>query len=64
MRVVSPSVKAKPRTPPTARKYSTTAARKLTASEARIVRRARSHPLSTALTKVRPSRSSSRMRSK
>ena len=48
MIVVRPSVNAKPFTLPTARKNSTTAARRLTALEARIVRLARFQPSSTA----------------
>ena len=39
---------AKPRTLPTERKYRTTAARNDTKSAARIVRRARTQPVSTA----------------
>ena len=61
---VRPRVKAKPRTLPTATKYSTRAASRLTALEARTVRLARFQPFSTAETRPRPSRSSSRMRSK
>src|SRR5579875_2730420 len=44
--------------------YSSRAARKDTVSETRIVRRARFHPLSTAVRSVRPSLTSSRSRSK
>ncbi len=57
-------MKAKPFTPPTARKYSTAAARKFTTSEMMIVRRARAQPVSTADVSERPSRTSSRTRSK
>ncbi len=64
MIVVSPSVSAKPLTLPTARMNSTAAARKLTVSDAMIVRSARFHPCSTDETRPRPSRSSSLMRSK
>ena len=64
MIVVRPSVYAKPFTLPTARMKSTTAASRLTAFEARIVRKARFQPASTAPTSGRPSRSSSRTRSK
>ena len=62
--VVSPSVKANPRTLPTDRKYRTTAARTDTKSAARIVRRARIQPASPAARRLRPSRISSLMRSK
>ena len=44
--------------------YSSSAARNDTVSETRIVRRARFQPLSTAARRVRPSRTSSRNRSK
>lgn len=62
--MVSPSTKAKPRTPPVESRYSTTAAMMLTVSEARMVRLARSQPWSTAAAIPRPSRISSRTRSK
>ncbi len=63
-RVVRPSVKAKPWTLPTVTMNSTAAARNDTKSETRIVRRARGQARSTAGRRVRPSRISSRMRSK
>ena len=63
-RVVRPRVNAKPRTLPTERKYRTTAASSETKSAARIVRRARIQPASPAARRLRPSRISSRMRSK
>ncbi len=59
-----PRVNAKPFTWPTASTYSTAAARKLTASADRIVRRARTQPRGTADRNVRPSRTSSLSRSK
>ena len=52
--VVTPRVKANPWTPPTARKYRTIAATRLTASETRIVRLACFHPSSIAVLRVRP----------
>src|SRR5262249_41346142 len=64
MSVVRPRVKAKPRTPPMAKKYSSAAARNDTVSETRMVRRARLQPRSTAARSERPSRTSSRSRSK
>ena len=64
MTVVRPRMKANPRTLPMDRKYNTTAASSVTKSAANRVRRARTHPLSQACRRDRPSRSSSRMRSK
>ena len=61
---VRPRVNAKPRTLPTATKYSTTAASRFTALDAVIVRRARFQPSCTATGTVWPARSSSLMRSK
>ena len=49
---------------PTAKVYNTAAARKLTASAVRMVRRARTQPRGTAERKLRPSRTSSLRRSK
>ena len=62
--MVRPSVNAKPFTWPTARTYSTAAARKVTALPDRIVLRARAQPRGTADRNERPSRISSLMRSK
>ena len=59
-----PSVKANPFTWPIARKYSTAAARKVTALPDTIVLRARTQPRGTADRNERPSRISSLMRSK
>ena len=64
MIVVKPSTKAKPRTLPTEMKYRIAAASSDTKSAARIVFRARTQPVSAAERRVRPSRISSRMRSK
>ena len=62
--VVRPSVNAKPWTLPTVTMNSTAAARNDTKSETRMVRRARGQARSTAGRRVRPSRISSRTRSK
>ena len=59
-----PRVNAKPFTSPTASTYRIAADRKDTASADRIVRFARSQPRGTAERKVRPSRTSSLIRSK
>ena len=59
-----PRVKAKPFTSPIASTYRIAAARKLTASAERIVRRARTQARGTADRSVRPSRISSLIRSK
>ena len=59
-----PRVKAKPFTSPMASTYRIAAARKLTASAERIVRRARTQARGTAERSVRPSRISSLSRSK
>src|ERR1039457_4320639 len=64
MRVVRPRVKAKPLTSPMEKNHSSAEARKDTVSETRMVRRARFQPRSTAVRSVRPSRTSSRSRSK
>ncbi len=62
--VVSPSVNAKPRTSPSDRMYSSSAARNDTVSDTRMVRRALAQPRSTAARSDLPSRTSSRNRSK
>ena len=62
--VVSPRVKAKPFTEPMARTNNTMAESSDTASAIRIVCRARRQPVSTAVRRLRPSRTSSRIRSK
>ncbi len=64
MTVVSPRVNAKPLTSPMEKYHSRAAARNDTVSETRTVRRARFQPRSTAVRRVRPSRTSSRSRSK
>src|SRR5690606_38139518 len=64
IRVVRPSVNAKPFTVASAMMYSTTAASTLIDFALKIVRLARAQPSSTAANGVFPSRSSSRMRSK
>ena len=62
--VVSPNVKANPRTPPTANRYRRTAEIIETKSATTMVRRALVQPVSTAERRDRPSRISSRIRSK
>ena len=64
MSVVSPSVKAKPFTEPMARMNKMIADSIETASAMRTVCRARRQPVSTAVRRLRPSRTSSRIRSK
>ncbi len=62
--VVRPSVKAKPRTSPIDRMYSSNAARNETVSDTMMVRLALVQPRSTADLSDLPSRTSSRSRSK
>ena len=62
--VVRPRVKANPRTAPIASTNSTRAESMETVSAIKIVCRARRQPVSTAVRRLRPSRTSSRMRSK
>ena len=62
--VVSPRVKAKPFTEPMAKTNNTMAESMDTASAISTVCRARRQPVSTAVRRLRPSRTSSRIRSK